>query len=249
MWPFGGRLRTPKEYRGRTRFVLLTIALVLLILITCGLIAVAVLSANVSIGTAVGFLSGSEHLGTADRIALVTAEVAAATFLLAVLASVFAILAYAVSTRTPDIDPIFKFPGCQPDKPIVSQGQGDAARGTPLEPRTGSSGPLRVAVSFVSRNRWTAEHVMVRVRLLGMVLTATWNSMGWERDITTPAGAPVDTFQLQQALPLMYGQIMQRFWPLDLTGLRLTGNEPTVLVWVAAHGGYLRIRKLPVSVE
>ncbi len=81
-----------------------------------------------------------------------------------------------------------------------------------------------------------------------MTLPSTWQSQGWDRAYGSSAGAPIDTFQLREPLALAYGQIYQHFLPLDFTGLRLTGEGPLILMWVAADGGYLRIAKVPVEV-
>jgi hypothetical protein len=227
--------RIPKEYKGRARTVLLAVAVVLLVAITVALIIV-------------GLLTWASPLSTADRLGLAANEIAGATFALAVLASIFAILAYAVSTRTPKIEPVLIFPNCQPNKPVVSKAQGDNAPGTPLQARVGIAGPLSIEVGLDSQNRWAAAHVTLRIRLVNMTLPPTWQSLGWERAYGSPAGAPIDTFQLREPLALAYGQIYQHFLTLDFTGLRLTGERPLILMWVAADGGYLRIAKVAVEV-
>ncbi len=131
--------RIPKEYKGRARTVLLAVAVVLLVAITVALIIV-------------GLPTLASRLSTPDRLGLVANEVAGATFALAVLASIFAILAYAVSTRTPKIEPVLMFPNCQPNKPVVSKAQADNAPGTPLQARVGIAGPLTIDVGLDSQN-------------------------------------------------------------------------------------------------
>jgi hypothetical protein len=242
-------VKFPKEYTGRGRVVLLSAAVVLLILITVALIASVLLAAQLSLNDLSAFLRGQLHLSASDRLALVIAEIAGAAFLLAFLAAVFAILVYAVSTRTPNIDVTFAFPGCEPNKPVVSRGPADGSPGIPLQPRAGAAGPLSIAVMFTSKNRWTAEHVLLRVLLVGMALPATWSSPHWDKGYATPAGFPVNVFQLSDPYPRVYGQIPAHVWPLDFTNLRLTVANPTIVYFVTAHGGYMRIKKVPVTVE
>jgi hypothetical protein len=180
---------------------------------------------------------------------LIVAGIAAATFLLAVLAAIFAILAYAVSTRTPNLDVSFTFPGCEPNKPMVSRGPADANPGILLQPRAGAAGPLSARIMLNSKNRWTAENLLLRVWVRGMTLPATWSSPHWDKDYATPAGSSVEIFQLREPYPRVYGQIPAHVWPIDFTNLRLTGPNPMIVYFVTAHGGYLRIKKIPVVVE
>jgi hypothetical protein len=241
--------KSPAEYTGRGRIVLLWVGGILLCLMTLVLIPLVLLTAQLSIKTVSTFLQGQSDLSTTDRLSLIAAEVAAATFLLAVLAAVFAILAYAVSTRTPNIEVSFVFPGCAPNKPVVSRGAADANPGIPLQTRAGAAGPLSAAVMLISKNRWTAEHLLLRVWLSGMTLPATWSSQHWDKDYATPAGSSVEIFQLREPYPRVYGQIPAHVWPIDFTNLRLASPNPVIVYFVTAHGGYLRIKKIPVVVE
>jgi hypothetical protein len=102
----------------------------------------------------------SQHGGSAGVVAN---EIAGATFALAVLASIFAILAYAVSTRTPKIEPVLIFPNCRPNKPVVSKAQGDNAPGTPLQARVGIAGPLSIEVGLgIEPMAHQREHQLTR---------------------------------------------------------------------------------------
>lgn len=182
--------------------MLLAVAILLLVAVIVALIIVAL-------------VTWESSSSSADRLGLIANEIAGATFVLAVLASIFAILAYAISTRSPKIEPVLIFPGCEPNKPIVRRGHLDNAPGTPLHSGSASAGPLSVEVGLHSQNRWAAAHVMLRMRLVDMTLTTSWQSQGWDRAYGSPSGEPTDTFQLREALTLAYGQIYQHLLPLD----------------------------------
>lgn len=105
-----------------------------------------------------------------------------------------------------------------------------------------------VEAGINNASRWAAAHGMLRVQLVNLTLPANWGGGVGERAYGTPADSPVTIFQLSQPVPILYGRIYQHLLPIDLTGLRLTGDAPAINVWAAADGGYMTVRPLRLMV-
>jgi len=189
-------------------------------------------------------LSGWPGVSTPDAIALSGNFIAGATFVLAALAAVVALLAYRVTTQAPDLIPEIKFWFCPVNQVILVKAAPDGKAGIRLateRPSVGSIGTttfpqLRAWVRIRNQRLWSARQPAVIVHFDGMVLTGEiYFSRGpWE---TSRTDSPGKGIALRWEGMAIHGEELRDLPVLALEDLRGSGTEhPTIVLEVFAEG-------------
>src|SRR6266566_2311976 len=215
------------------RPVLLFVGWVWLALISLGLFAVMLISLRF----------GWQRT---DLLAFWAVAIALATFLLAVLASAFAVTAYAISSRSPKLTPQIVVPGCQPNAVAFRRGKPDGADGVPLLTIDGDS-LIAARFSLFNDSNWTANNVQSRLELNDLVLPAAFGSKFWIAAILDDTNEAVIGIQYR-TVEQVHGRV--RLWldNINLAGLRLTGDAPAIMLFFHAEG-YRSAHRLEVTIK
>ncbi|HEY9288020.1 MAG TPA: hypothetical protein VIT43_08365 [Candidatus Dormibacteraeota bacterium] len=169
--------------------------------------------------------------------------IAFATFLLAVLASGFAVLAYAIASSKPKLIPQIQVPGCPPNSVIFRKGAPDGRKGIPLLSLDGN--PTTVAKFTVfNKSDVSASNVMCRIDFRDLTLPYEFHTQDWICAVLSDAQDATTGIQHSNK-DLIHGRVRWVPEGIDLRGLRLSGNDPAIDFLIAADGyhwgGRLRV--------
>jgi hypothetical protein len=194
-------------------------------------------------------------LSTTDAIALSAVLVGAATFVLAALAAVVALLAYRVTTQAPDLTPEIKFWFDAINQVILVRGPADGQAGIPLiqeRPHPDGSNTtlsfpqLRAWVRIRNQRLWSARQPALILHLNGMVLMGNPFIVRrhWEISRTDSPGKAI---ALRWEGTAIHGQEVRDLPVLGLEDLRGSGpDHPEIVLEVFAEGFR---RRFPFPVE
>jgi hypothetical protein len=184
----------------------------------------------------------------ADRLVEVGDLLAGGTFLLAVLAALVALLAYAVATGNPDLKFQVTFEFSKPNLPIFNafRTQEGWLKAQPFKQTSGT-----ISLKNVSR-RYTARNPAVIVRLNGLVFqqgdfaqTPGWVTIGFANTIGVTAvqwdGGPAY---------YIHGNSIRQLPAVSFQGLTRVpawNDDPSLSIELLADGGYRRTLIIPVE--
>lgn len=226
-------IRFPQDSRFQRRMVLI---------FSCLLLSAVVAVAVVWI---IEVLSSSAH-GFSDRLAEATVIIAGATLLLAFIAALLALLAYAVATGLPNLELQVRFEFSELNKPVF---RAHVAENSWLEAERFKQ--TMGTISLRNINGYSARNPAVVVRLIGMAFTTgdqvpstEWVIIDFANTIGIKAvqwdGGP--TFSI-------HGHSVRRLPVLDLVRLQQIPpwGKPALAFELLADGGYRREITVPVD--
>jgi hypothetical protein len=189
----------------------------------------------------------SSSASSPDRLAAAGDLLTGATFLLAVIAAIVALLAYAVSTGVPDIQVSVQFEYSIPNKPVF-KAKPDNNGWLTAEAFKQTTGRI------VLRNKssYSAKNPAVIVRLLGMAYHPGASNIAVNKEWTiTNAINTVGITEVQWdggATYSIHGQSVRRLPVLDLVNLQKTpAPDYPLLVFEILAEGYRKEVALPVD--
>jgi hypothetical protein len=160
--------------------------------------------------------------------------IAFATFLLAVLASAFAVLAYAIASGKPKLIPQIQVPDCPPNAVIFRKAPPDGRKGSPLLSLEGH--PTTVAKFTVfNKSDVSASNVMCRIDFRDLTLPYEFHTQDWICAVLSEAQDA--TIGIQHSnIDRVHGRVRWVPEGIDLRDLRLTGNDPAIDFLIVADG-------------
>lgn len=219
---FGARLRR--------RFVLAAYAAVLI---------AALLATS---GYAIAMLSTS-HLALSDKLAVAGDVTAGGTLLLAVIAGLIALQAYAAATGLPDLTVQVWFANCEKNNPVFrAEPTADGYLETTAVP-----GQTTATIRVRNQGDYSASNPAVILRLSGMSFDLPNGHPDWavlESDISGVTAVQWDGGPMYS----MHGGSTRRLPPIDFCKLRYLArsDQPLLAVELLADGGYRHTAVLSV---
>jgi hypothetical protein len=160
--------------------------------------------------------------------------IALATFLLAVLASAFAVLAYAIASARPRLVPQIQVPGCPPNSVIFRRASPDGRKGIPLLTLDGQPTALAKFTVF-NKSDVSAANVMCRIDFRDLTLPFEFHTLDWICAVLSEAQDATVGIQ-HSNLDRIHGRIRWVPEGIDLRDLRLTGTDPAIDFLIVADG-------------
>ncbi len=160
--------------------------------------------------------------------------IALATFLLAVLASAFAVLAYAVASAKPRLIPQIQLPGCPPNLLVFRKAPDDRRPGIPLLNLDGRPTTLAKFTVF-NKSDVSATNVMCRIDFRDLTLPFEFRTEDWICAVLSEAQDATVGIQ-HSNMDRIHGGIRWVPEGIDLAGLRLTGTDPAIDFLIVADG-------------
>jgi hypothetical protein len=178
------------------------------------------------------------------KMATINTVAVLATLIVAVLAGIVAIAAYAIASGQPDLDAVIRFEFSEPNSPrfYLARDPGEDPSHWPLE----SFKQLTGRVTLTNRSRYAARNPGIRIRFDG--ISGLGDIPGWDTAVFTHMVGVTEIQWDGGADRMIHGE-----WSRNLPGINLFGaswlrhlGTPTMTVTVVADGVSPRSRVYPI---
>jgi hypothetical protein len=180
--------------------------------------------------------------GTADRLAETADVLAAGTLVLAILAALVALQAYAAATGLPDLQVQVTFGFSYPNRPVFRATFGDDGNSQAAVPFK----QVYCVMKVRNKSGYSARNPAVIIRLNGMAFHQPDDAKWADIDFAQTQG--ITAMQWDGGDQSIHGYSSRRLPGLNFTGLHTVPawGDPTFIIELLAEGGYRKEREIPV---
>jgi hypothetical protein len=180
--------------------------------------------------------------GTADRLAETADVLTAGTLVLAILAALVALQAYAAATGLPDLQVQVTFGFSYPNRPVFRATSGDDGNSQVVAPFK----QVYCIVKVRNKSGYSARNPAVIIRLKGMAFYPPDRTKWTDIDFAQTQGTTA--MQWDGGVQSIHGYSSRRLPGLNFTGLHTVPvwGEPAFVVELLAEGGYRKEREIAV---